>query len=653
MNGAADTRCRPHRPLLSELSPRSSSLESVVGPRALLTLALAVIVGVVAAPQAAAERTPPDERGKTSLRIGTATRPDSLNPLVASNRLGRILTSLLYDELLPYDADLQPLPGLVVDWKPSGDGRLWLLELRRGLRWSDGTAVTARDVVHTLRRIKADRRSRFSRWLDDVTLVKRFSGRRVGVRLRESSKTPPVLPIPLLPQHIWSTVKPGDVKTFANDPPVGSGSFAAIAPSEGDVLTLAARENHWRGETTADEVTLTFYESQDALVDALAAGNIDVADDIGPAQVERLEGNAHVEIRPTPATAFVSLGMNTGSTAGDGDIVLREARVRRAIALALDRDELRELALGSYGITGSTIVPPALPQHAAPPPAEELSFDLAQAAKLLERAGLSDGDGDGLRETRLGLPLKLRLYTRRSLPETKVVGDRVAEALRAIGIEAALSELTDRELARRIRSGRYDLFIWGWDVGSDPSFIASVLSCAEALPSGLSDTFFCDPGYDELYNRYTSSKNSAKRQTLLAAMQARAYSRAPYVVLYYRPTFQAFRSDRFDAPADISVPIVFALPPAQPINLEPRPGAPPQAAPEGAESETTAAEPGTDLADEVRSSLLWRILAVAAVVVVALLLVPRLIRGLLWLARRRRREDADVSTDAENDGGRP
>ncbi|MGI9659031.1 MAG: ABC transporter substrate-binding protein, partial [Gaiellaceae bacterium] len=599
-------------------------------------------VAVAAAPQASAGRTPPDERGKTSLRIGTATRPDSLNPLVASNRLGRILTSMLYDELLPYDAELRPLPGLIVDWKPSGDGRLWLLELRRGLRWSDGTAVTARDVVHTLRRIKSDRRSRYSRWLDDVTLVKRFSGRRVGVRLETPSETPPVLPIPLLPRHIWSSVKPAEVRSFANDSPIGSGSFAASAPAEADALTLKARENHWRGEATADEVTLTFYESQDELADALADGSIDVADDIGPEQVERLERSADVEIRPAPATAFVSLGMNTGSTAGDGEIALREARVRRAIALALDRDELRELALGTYGVTGSTIVPPALPQHASPAPSAELGFDRDRAAALLERAGLSDSDGDGLRETRLGLPLTFRLYTRRSLPETTVVGDRIAEALRAIGVEVALSELTDRELSRRIRSGRYDLFIWGWDVGSDPSFIASVLSCGEALPSGLSDTFFCDPDYDELYQSYVASKSSVERQKLLAGMQARAYNRAPYVVLYYRPTFQAYRSDRFEASADASAPIVFALPPAQPINLEPRPGAPPQAAPEETGGETAAAEPTTDLVDEVRSSLLWRILAAAGVVVLALLLVPRLIRGILWLARRRRREASET-----------
>ena len=622
------------------------------------------------------ERTQPDveppptvvEEARTVLRIGTATRPDSLNPLVASNRLGRILSSLLYDELLPFDVSQEPLPGLVSEWSPSADGSIWLLELRQGLRWSDGAAVTARDVVHTLRRIQRDPRSRFSRWLDDVTLVKQFNQRRVGIRLATPRTTPPVLPIPLLPRHIWSSVRPREVVRFANDPPIGSGPFASTTPGDANTLTLTATENHWRGETAVDELTLHFYETQTELADALEAGLIDVADDLDPQQLARLEQDPAIDVRPTPATAFVSLGMNTGSTEGDGNIVLREARVRRAIAHALDREELRELAIGPYGLAGSTIVPPATGQHAQPTPEQELAFDPERAGVLLTRAGLKDRDGDGVRENSLGLPLELRLFTRRSLPETERLGSRVAEALAAVGVGVSISELTDRELTQRIRAGRFDLFIWGWDVGSDPSFIASVLSCGEALPTGLSDTYFCDGTYDELYTSYLAETSNAERESLIAGMQARAYARAPYVVLYYRPTFQAFRTDRFEASADDSVPIVFALPPERPINLELRDAAPAQPALEGAEERTEAVAPTTGLIEEIRSSLLWRILAIAGLVVLGLLLLPLVVRTLLLLVRRARRNRdaeraeeielppaAEASDDTEpgNDEGRP
>lgn len=631
----------------------------MVRPGLVVALALAALVGLPATTAVAGERTPPDERGRTALVVGSATRPDSLNPFVADNRLGRILTSLLYDELLRYDVDQKPLPSPVADWRRSGDGRLWLLELRKGLRWSDGTAVTARDVIHTLRRIQRDPPSRFTRWVSDITLVKRFGPRRVGVRFSSPSRRPPPLPIPLLPQQIWASVQSRDVRGFANDPPVGSGAYSSTGPTEGDTLTLAASEGHWSGEAPIDELTFRFYESQELLVEALEAGQIDVADDLGPEQLSRLEGNPDVEVRPTPATAFVSLGMNTGSLEGDGHISLRESRVRRAVAHAIDREAIHQLALGAYGAPGSTIVPPALRQHAAPPPDQELAFDPVRAGRLLARAGLHDHDGDGIREDSLGLPVELRLYTRRSLAETQRVGERIAEQLRAVGLEVRLAELTDRELTRRIRSGRYDLFIWGWDVGSDPSFIASVLSCGEARPSGLSDTYFCDGSYDRTYARYLETTNAAARDELLAELQARAYNRAPYVVLYYRPTFQAFRSDRFAAPEDDSVAIVFAPPPEQPVNLELVAAAPPPPPVDTTATGSVSAEPAPSLADEIRSSRLWQLLALAGIVVVALLLLPRVIRIVIWLGRtigRRDRETAPNEVDAdapENDEGRP
>jgi peptide/nickel transport system substrate-binding protein len=571
---------------------------------------------------------------------------------------------MLYDELLPYDAlTKRPQAGLLHEWKPSGDGRLWLLELRPGVRWSDGANVTARDVVHTLNRLREGPRNRYSRWVEDITLVKRFNQRRVGVRLARPRKKPPKLPVPLLPRHIWKSVKAADVAAFENDPPIGSGPFSSSTLNDGDTLRLTARESHWRGEPAVDELTLEFFETQEALAAALRAGRIDVADDLGPEQAQELATSPDIEVRPTEATAFVSLGINSGATDGDGEISLREARVRRAIAMSLDRGQLRALALGTYGEVGSTIVPPSLTQHTQPPPELELPLDPQRADKLLRRAGIRDVDGDGVRENSIGLPLKLRLFTRRALPETGVVGREIAESLGAVGLEVVVSELTDRELTRRIRHGRYDLFVWGWDAGSDPSFIASVLTCGEATATGLSDTYFCDPTYDDLYESYVAAAGNAQRQERLAELQLYAYSRSPYVVLYYRPTFQAFRTDRFEASADESVPIVFAAPPQNPINLELRATAVSSAPADDAGSSVEGAAPPHDLVEEISDSLLWRLLALAGLIVLGLILLPSVVRTVLWLRRRIKRARAghagpdesatDETSGLENDGGRP
>jgi len=624
-----------------------SSLGSVRYLRETLLLLAVVLAAATASPALAgpAEQPAVSDRVETTLRVGAASRPDSFNPLVASNRLGRALTTLLYDELLPVGANGRPLPGLIHKWTRSNDGRLWLMDIRPGARWSDGVPVTARDVVHTLRRIQSGPRGQFSRWLDGVTRVDRFGRLRVRIRLAEPAATPPPLPIPALPRHVWQSVQADDVSDFLNDPPVGSGVFASESASEDDTLVLTPQRKHWRGPAGFDSLELTFFDSQSEMVAALEAGAIDVADDVAPELLLRLAEAPGIEVRASPATAFVSLGMNTGSTEGDGSAVIRRARVRRAIALALDREELRSAVLNTFGQVGSTIVPPSLPQHAEPEPGDELTFDPERARELLDLAELHDHDSDGYRESLSGTPLTLRLYTRAAVPETERVGELIAMKLGSVGIRVDTTALTDRELSRRIRRGRYDLFVWGWDVANDPSFIVSVLSCSETRSRGLSDTYFCDDQYDRLYAKYTSSTSRAKRAELLTQLQQRAYARAPYVVLYYRPVFQAFRADRFTAPSDTSTPLVFATTPDPPVSIE---LASDQAsgAPTDRPGENPTEASGTDdLLEEVSSSLLWRLLAAAVIGVIGILLLYRIGKFTFKRLRARRARQNEAVQD--------
>lgn len=644
---------------MTVLESLGSSLGSVRHPRETLLLLAILLAAATAAPALAGstEQAPVVDRSETTLRVGAASRPDSLNPLVASNRLGRALTTVLYDELLPLSASGEPLPGLIYKWTRSNDGRLWLMDIRPGARWSDGAAVTARDVIHTLRRIQNGPRTQFSRWLDGITRVDRFGRLRVGIRLEKPADTPPPLPIPALPRHVWQSVKPDDVSRFLNDPPVGSGVFASESASGGDTLVLTPQRKHWRGPAGFDSLELTFFDSQTEMAAALEAGAIDVADDVAPELLPRLEEAPGIEVRASPASAFVSLGMNTGSAKGNGSVVIRRARARRAIALALDREELRSAVLNSFGQVGSTIVPPSLPQHAEPELGDELTFNPERARELLDLADLHDQDGDGYRDSPSGAPLTLRLYTRAAVPETERVGELIAAMLGSVKLRVNTTALTDRELSRRIRRGRYDLFVWGWDVANDPSFIVSVLTCPETRAGGLSDTYFCDDQYDRLHESYTSSTSRTKRGELLTRLQRRAYDRAPYVVLYYRPVFQAFRADRFTAPSDTSIPLVFATVPDPAVSIEFADDQTTDAPPNASGGTPTEASGTDDLLEEVSSSLLWRLLAAAVIGTIGILILYRI--GKFTFKRRQARrvrkaesahEEADAQVGDEDTG---
>ncbi|MFQ5425544.1 MAG: ABC transporter substrate-binding protein [Gaiellales bacterium] len=461
--------------------------------------------------------------------------------------------------------------------------------------------------------------------------MERTGRTRVVVTLKKPSRDAPPLAVPILPRHIWSSVTRQETPSFENEPPVGSGRFRLLESADSDLIRLARNEEHWSGPGPIDTVELRLFESESAVAGALERGEIDLADDLSPATLARLDGIANIGTHAAETASFISLGVNAGAPRGNGSPILRDARVRRAIAHALDRDALRRQALGEYGVTGTTIVPPVSPFHAEPATDALLDHDVEKARRLLDRAGVRDDDGNGVRELRGGAPARLRLYTRSALPETEVLGTAIATALDAIGIPVQPETLTDRELERRIKGGRYDLFIWGWASEPDPDFILSVLSCGEVGGPGLSDTYFCDPAYERLYQQQRTTRSAARRGRLVQELQLRAYREAPYVVLYYRPRLQAYRADRF-VPSDDAGAGVLALAadPASSIALEPVPGAPPpEEVPDtGLEAGASdVAETSDSLRDELSEPRAWIVIGVAALLVLlALTLLLRRLR---------------------------
>ncbi len=578
------------------------------------------------------------------LRVGTKTAPDSLNPFVSGNRTARAISSLIYDRLVLADANLRAVPGLARSWKRDENGKRWVFRLRGGMRWSDGRQVTARDVAFTLSAAMSAPRSPYARTLANVSSVDRSGSARLIVTLTHPSQHPPVLDVPILPRHVWGSVTTVELRTFENEPPVGSGRYRLVPGVDDGVIRLEANPDHWSDPSPVGVIEIRFYPDEEAIADALQSGEIDVADDLSPSAFEGLGTAGDIVQRAAATATFISLGMNTGAPRGNGRVALRDSRVRRAIAFALDRDLLRREVLGEQGITGTTIVPPVSPFHAELSADELIGFDPDRAASLLDRAGLRDRDEDGQRELRRGQPLELRLYTRAALPETERLGELIASSLEAVGITVKPEVLTDSELARRIARGRYDLFIWGWTADPDPEFILSVLTCDEMRRGGLSDTYFCDPTYEQLYEKQRGTTARRQRREIIRHLQLRAYRESPYVVLYYRPNLQAYRGDRFQvAPKGLETVLVMTGDPGLPLGLEPIAGPVRPSGDVEPPQEAGAAEAVSDTSDTVVSRRLALVVAVAVAVLAFCLLAL-----LLVLRRRSRKQSAG---DAEEDDG--
>src|SRR5262249_30449228 len=124
--------------------------------------------------------------------------------------------------------------------------------------------------------------------------------------------------------------------------------------------------------------------------------------------------------------------------------------------------------------------------------------------------------------------------------------------LKQAGFDVALRLVSEDNLTEIIGQGEYDLFEWGWVVEPDPDYQLSTFLCAsrstkdgKTITAGPSDSFYCNPAYDQLYDQQSVTTDPTARTAIVKQMQQLLYDDAPYVVTFYYDNLEAYRSDRF------------------------------------------------------------------------------------------------------------
>ncbi len=496
---------------------------------------------------------------KTTFTYGTVNDIDSFNPLVAVEAPAYVSFSLQYNLLLDFAPDdLAPMPGIATEVPTeenggiSADGLTWTYQIREGMTWSDGEPLTAHDVAFTYDYILENAFGCCKSYLkfvtdvtapDDTTLVIETSQPAVGMLSIYNY---------ILPEHIWKDIDKEEAKTFENYPdPVTSGPFHLTDWDKGQSWRFAANEDYWAGAPHVDEIVFKVYQNQDAVIAALRSGEIDFADSLQANLFNSVKDAPGIGTNVAVASGFTSVGINTGADEfipdSDGSPILKDVTVRRALAMAVDKQELVEKVLLGYGTPGSTVVPPTSAAfHLEPEGEDVIPFDIAGANTLLEDAGYTDSDDDGVRESPDGDPLEFRLFSRSESEDTQTAAKFIADWWSQIGVEVRETSLTDTKLTDVIYEGNFDIFIWGWVPDPDPDFILSVLSTSQVPPEGIwSDTFYSDPTFDANYNEQKTILDPAARAELIKEMQLQVYQDVPYIVLFYDNILQAYRSDRW------------------------------------------------------------------------------------------------------------
>jgi len=527
--------------------------------RLIATVAAATIVAVPAAAVPQAQAADP-----VVFTVGMLADVDSLNPFTGILAESYEIFQLQYATLLSTSsADFTPDAGLAESWEASADGKTWTYTLRPDLLWSDGTPLTANDVVYTFERILNGRyeQRNFGNYVRNITSVTAPDDRTVVMTTREPAPIMERLAVYILPEHVWSSIDAKAVKSFANEPEagqtlVGSGPFLVVERRTGQFIRMVANDNYYKGRPNVDELVFRVYNNPDALGQALVKGEIDIATGLTADVFSTLEGQEGITTYAGSYSGFNELAFNMGAALtdgtpiGDGNPHMQDQKVRLAISHAIDRQQMVDRILDGYGTPGSTFIPPLYSTLHIDPGTQ--GYDPALANQILDDAGYAMGP-DGVRIGPDGVPMKYRLFVRSDSDSSVKSGEYFKSYLAAIGIEADIKPVDENALFEIIGRGEFDMFEWGWVVEPDPDYQLSTFTCGKRsyedggeIYADLSDSFFCNEEYDALYAQQAVTTDQAARAEIVKQMQQIIYDNVAYVVTYYYDNLEAYRSDRFE-----------------------------------------------------------------------------------------------------------
>lgn len=454
------------------------------------------------------------------LTIALPLEPQSLNPLLLEGPQAYAVSELLFSYLTNYDADGNMVPDVALQVPTtanggvSSDGTRITFHLRRGVRWQDGAPLTARDVVFTYRAIMNganDIPERFG--YDKIVAINAPSADTVVIRLKKPYA--PIVPLffggdsnyPILPEHLLAKYPSLNSVPF-DQQPVGSGPYMLKEWARGDRLVLTANPRYYRGKPAIAQLVLPFRHDESTIVNELMTGEIDTAFSLDASRISLLRTLPRHRIAVTPIPYFYAMGFNVT------DPALRDVNVRRAIALAIDRDAIvRKI---SHGVYDSKTGLRGLFTWAFDPGADRIAYNPRLARQLLQ-----------------GKHLRLQLIFPAGSDITAQLATAIAASEAAVGIDVTLKRyLREVYVANDgpVMQGRYQLSLYDYHSNYDPD-ASWLLACDQRSPGGFNEARYCNPAMDRDLERATSVFDRPQRARIYRGVQQTTVRDMPYFFL--------------------------------------------------------------------------------------------------------------------------
>ncbi len=462
-----------------------------------MLLALVVVVPTLA-----------QDSGKNTLVMARATDATGLDPHTQTAFASFRLLELIYEPLVTVDKDLNIVPALAESWKFADDAKTLTINLRKGVKFHDGSDLTSADVKATFERILkedtgASARANFASIAsidtpDDATVVFNLSIADVPLLAAMSSLNAAIV--------TSEAATSGDFKATA----VGTGPFKLESWTPDQKTILSANQDWWGGSIAIDGIEIRIIPDETSIVAALRAKEIDFGIFNDPLAASTISDSDGLVVNKVPSISYHVLQLNPSRAPMD------KLEVRQAMSCAIDRQEVLDTAsLGNGTVTGPITVP------AYSVPTDQLfcyKKDVAKAKELLAKAGVPDG-------------FSIKVIAANAEPPTAISEAQTIQAqLAEIGIKVEIESLELNTYVDRWLAGDFDAAVAANGGRPDPyTMYARYWTKAGNLQKVAN---YIDDTLDDLMAKGRAETDPKKRYEIFAEFQKHITEVSPWIWLY-------------------------------------------------------------------------------------------------------------------------
>jgi peptide/nickel transport system substrate-binding protein len=438
---------------------------------------------------------------------------------------------MVYEPLVDADTFMQPIPVLAESWKSNADGSEWIFHIRQGVRFHDGSPLTAEDVVYSFKRLFDPAIG--SAGAGELTGLKPENMQVIDPATVKVTLDSPVVELPsLLATKHGLIVKAGASVEDIRFRPVGTGAFALEELKPGQLKTTFKRnENYWReGLPKASCIELSGVVEPVARVAAILSSTIDIATVIDPSTVSTLKANPDITLTQASGGSALTIGMFMDTPPFDNP------KVRQALKLVIDRQAMVDTALLGFGQPGNDN--PILPTSPDAYRTDIVQRDVGKAKALLAEAGYPNG-------------LSLSLHTSELYPGQMVVTQVFQQMAAEAGVKVELIPTPASEYWDSIWL-KQPFAISNW--GMRPTAIA--LSVAYRKDAKWNETHFFRDDYDALMEKAARTVDATERRKLYQEAQRMIAEEGGVIIPVFSATVAATRKgcSGYTPPADHNRP---------------------------------------------------------------------------------------------------